>query len=102
LGDYLDRACCGCRPGKTANGTEGGNTIKSITNESSAEAAAVRISEALDLFKRGFYPLKNILEALRFPRTEFVIQRSAAMEQIGSVVYENRFESLEEEDFDNR
>ena len=30
------------------------------------------------------------------------IQRSAAMEQIGRGVYENRFESLEEEDFDNR
>jgi FdhE protein len=43
--------------------TRGGNTIKSTTNEPSAEAASVRISEALDLFKRGFYPLKNILEA---------------------------------------
>ena len=43
----------------------GGNTIKSTTNESSAEVAAVRISEALDLFNQGFYPLKNILEAFR-------------------------------------
>ena len=30
------------------------------------------------------------------------IQRSVAMEQIGCGVYENRFESLEGEDFENR
>ena len=30
------------------------------------------------------------------------IQRSGVMEQIGSDDYKNRFESLEEEDFDNR
>jgi FdhE protein len=41
----------------------GGNSIKSTIYEPSAEAASVRISEALDLFQRGFYPLKNILKA---------------------------------------
>ena len=54
-----------CAPKKVGrpDSTGGGKTIKSTTNRPSEEAAEVRISEALDLFGREFYPLKNLLKA---------------------------------------
>ena len=49
------------------------------------------------------YMREAIQDKVRKDRKKLrALQRSAAMEQIGSGVYENRFESLEEEDFDNR